>query len=225
MFCPNCGKNIADGSAFCPECGGAVKTVTPVQTVNSAPVVNNSVDTPVEGKFIDKCKAKIEGYLPNDKKKRNYVLIGLAVAMVLVFVFSYLSFTSLEGRWEFEYRTRGENVTSASELDDKQEVEFAGGTICAYSNGHKEHSEPYTEDGDYIIMDGDRVRYDCNGFTLKVFEDEDEMYSYSRVWEFGFILKMLIFIAILVILGFATFTVYKSNKLYTASVDTSGYTA
>lgn len=29
MFCPNCGKEMADESQFCPECGAAV-------TVNKA---------------------------------------------------------------------------------------------------------------------------------------------------------------------------------------------
>ncbi|MBP3300300.1 MAG: zinc-ribbon domain-containing protein [Clostridia bacterium] len=36
MFCPNCGNQIADGSAFCPACGKATNVIvqaTPVQPV------------------------------------------------------------------------------------------------------------------------------------------------------------------------------------------------
>lgn len=44
MFCKNCGKEVADDSAFCPECGANLKENTPPQTPN-APVTYNATAT------------------------------------------------------------------------------------------------------------------------------------------------------------------------------------
>ncbi len=47
MTCQNCNKDFADGFAFCPHCGNAVKTVssaaTPVAEIKAAPM--NQTDT------------------------------------------------------------------------------------------------------------------------------------------------------------------------------------
>ena len=45
MFCSNCGKQIPDGSAFCPECG--TKLTAPVtQAAPTAPVTQAAPTAP-----------------------------------------------------------------------------------------------------------------------------------------------------------------------------------
>lgn len=40
MFCVNCGKEISDGSTFCPECGAAQQGTTPPPTSNTGNYAN-----------------------------------------------------------------------------------------------------------------------------------------------------------------------------------------
>ena len=44
MFCKYCGKEIPDGSTFCPECGANLTENTPPQTPR--PPVANPEDSP-----------------------------------------------------------------------------------------------------------------------------------------------------------------------------------
>ena len=45
MFCTNCGKEIQDGSAFCPECGATQQGATP--SVTNAGSYSNQTNQPV----------------------------------------------------------------------------------------------------------------------------------------------------------------------------------
>jgi len=221
MFCPNCGKNVADGVKFCPECGSEVK---PVQ---SSPVTAASI-TPVGGSFVDNVTAKIEGFLPKDKQKRNYVSIGLAVLTIIFLIVTYSSFTSIEGRWQMEYEF--DVLTGRREypeLGEVLEVEFDGDIAKSYDTGKLEDRTPYSTSGDRLIVGGESFRYECNGFSMTMAENEIEHadgMEFSRVWTFGFVLKLLFFLALAIVSGFAAFIVYKSNKRYEAPVDTTGYT-
>lgn len=54
MFCPHCGKEIADDSAFCPLCGSPVKAAREQQSVNVATTVAtlpSAVSTPAQNIF------------------------------------------------------------------------------------------------------------------------------------------------------------------------------
>ena len=53
MICKNCGAEIADGSAFCTQCGAPVQQEQPQAQPQPQPVYNAAVSTPApEGKPI-----------------------------------------------------------------------------------------------------------------------------------------------------------------------------
>lgn len=56
MYCSNCGKQIADGTKFCPECGTSQNGAAPQQPVIN--VVNNNTNTNVN---------KVYGYVHKSK--------------------------------------------------------------------------------------------------------------------------------------------------------------
>ena len=46
MFCTNCGKEIPNGSLFCPECGASQQGVTPLPVSNASGYVGqNNIST------------------------------------------------------------------------------------------------------------------------------------------------------------------------------------
>ena len=54
MYCSNCGKQIADGSKFCPECGASQTGAAPQQPVINVVNQNTNVN-------------KVYGYRPKSK--------------------------------------------------------------------------------------------------------------------------------------------------------------
>ena len=50
MFCSNCGKEIPDGSKFCPLCGGNLTRATNISVNNQATVNGASMEVKREGK-------------------------------------------------------------------------------------------------------------------------------------------------------------------------------
>ena len=85
MFCPNCGKQIANNAAFCPECGKTVKgasapTATPNATPTAAPATPGAPTTPVSKlNYFTKVA-------PKQKRTRTYIALALGVLCIL-FVF------------------------------------------------------------------------------------------------------------------------------------------
>ena len=78
MFCIHCGKEIPDGSAFCPECGGA-------QKVEAAPAKEPPVPPSTEPDPVS---------IPLEKTKYNTLSI---VGFVIGLVSWFLNFWGLMG--------------------------------------------------------------------------------------------------------------------------------
>ena len=71
MICPNCGKQVADGSAFCPSCGRDLRAPTPSQglmllTSNYAP-----------GYRVDKVLGLVYGITVRSRGIGGNILAGL----------------------------------------------------------------------------------------------------------------------------------------------------
>jgi uncharacterized protein YbjQ (UPF0145 family) len=71
MICPNCGKQVADGTAFCPSCGRDLRLATPSQalmmlTTNHAP-----------GYKVDKVLGLVYGITVRSRGIGGNILAGL----------------------------------------------------------------------------------------------------------------------------------------------------
>ena len=71
MICPNCGKQVADGTAFCPNCGRDLRVTTPSQalmllTTNHAP-----------GHKVDKVLGLVYGITVRSRGIGGNIMAGL----------------------------------------------------------------------------------------------------------------------------------------------------
>lgn len=86
MFCPKCGKELPDGSAFCAECGANLGTKAPSAGVNSQPTTS----APSAGSVL--------GSLPVVKKYTSNPLMflfeGLAIVALISSLFSWFDVNS-----------------------------------------------------------------------------------------------------------------------------------
>ena len=124
MFCPNCGKQIADGSAFCEQCGAAQAPQAPVQP---APPVQQTYipvqPAPQPAAPAAGLKGKLKMPLPN--------LIALIAAIVMV-ISIFLPYMAAKKEYAEMLDEYGSSVTipgtdiSAKDLAEVSLVEFAG---------------------------------------------------------------------------------------------------
>lgn len=110
MFCKNCGKEIADGSKFCTQCGYRTDTVpevpvTPVASVVEQPVAQETPVTPVASVVeqsvvqevpVTPVQQPVAQQKPKKKKTGMIVLasvgaVVIAVALLIVFNLSALA--------------------------------------------------------------------------------------------------------------------------------------
>ena len=101
MFCSNCGKQIPDGSAFCPECGatlgGAQAAPAQGQAMQNFQQGFNNFQNAVKGAdYSDAFNMNRTG------NKMNYVGFGAALLM-LIFLFLPVIHLSVMGLMSFDY--------------------------------------------------------------------------------------------------------------------------
>ncbi|WP_281165133.1 TcaA 3rd/4th domain-containing protein [Liquorilactobacillus sicerae] len=77
LFCPNCGTKIKAGGQFCPNCGTKIKRV----------VAKSQTDDQPKTKAIPASPQRTKMKVPFGKKNRQFKILLLAVAVVLVAVF------------------------------------------------------------------------------------------------------------------------------------------
>lgn len=87
MFCPKCGKNISDDSAFCPSCG------QPISVVKQAEKQFNNFSEKID-KDVDSAISDIQGKRSNQILNSNrglisYILLSLITCGIYGFFFIY----------------------------------------------------------------------------------------------------------------------------------------
>ena len=140
MFCQNCGREIADGSAFCSECGASTvaPTAMPVQTVPVMP-------TPMEAGF-------------EQPKKKNGWIILIAVLSVLAVVGVLLFALHLKNK--AEEKTYYENMATISYemINGGAAAESIGNLTQAVWNNaiwkkHDSETDKYTMENGVFVDD------------------------------------------------------------------------
>ncbi len=95
MFCKKCGKQIADGSKFCPECGASFESNNAVSPANGAVPPANGAVPPANGAVPPaNGPVYIVGAAPQPAKKHGCLktfLIILAVIVIISFIGSKCS--------------------------------------------------------------------------------------------------------------------------------------
>ena len=91
MFCPKCGKESPEGSAFCPSCGAALPTATePAASPATEAAAPEAPIYEVPGGLADSAPAPVRvapaapPAAPEKPKKRSKKPLVAAVAVVLV---------------------------------------------------------------------------------------------------------------------------------------------
>ncbi|MBE7034283.1 MAG: zinc ribbon domain-containing protein [Ruminococcaceae bacterium] len=97
MFCPNCGKAVQDGVAFCPECGGKIEMLAggsqeqKNETSSQTPVAPPSLESVAEP---SKTKLKLIE-LANKKELRTNIALALLLCSLFAPIFSILGIVDL----------------------------------------------------------------------------------------------------------------------------------
>ena len=92
MICPNCGKEIPDGSFFCGECGSEVKNVAEEVKAEESVVEAKKEETPVVAEPVKEEANEPEGTVETEKPEENNTLSIIAiVGLALIFVKGYLT--------------------------------------------------------------------------------------------------------------------------------------
>lgn len=94
MFCSNCGKQIPDGSKFCPNCGAKTTAVEPQNSnfVKNESNKNNSGGIAAHQEFINHEGTTIAKLNPSQKVIK--ICIGILIFVIVVpFLFGGLKFT------------------------------------------------------------------------------------------------------------------------------------
>ena len=85
MFCPKCGKESPEGSAFCPSCGAALPTATePASAPATEAAAPEAPIYEVPGEPARSAPARVAPAAPEKPKKRSKKPLVAAVAVVLV---------------------------------------------------------------------------------------------------------------------------------------------
>ena len=95
MFCPNCGKQIPDGSKFCPYCGAKMETVEGI---------------PKKGK-------------PVRKKNSLLILIPIIVLVIVLGIFLYLKFfPRVNPEASVEHNNKGMSIAEEITKEDVESI-------------------------------------------------------------------------------------------------------
>ena len=82
MFCPNCGAQVEDGSAFCSNCGAKIEAVQPQNVVQPESQVQPEPQVqPGEDNFYQQPAQE-----PKVSKKNIKMIAGIAVAVIAVII-------------------------------------------------------------------------------------------------------------------------------------------
>lgn len=137
MFCTNCGKQIADGSAFCDQCGAVQPTQAPVQQPTpqpAAPVqqpVYQPVQQPVQQPVYQPVYQPVApAAAPKSKKLPIPALVALISAVVLLlsiflpYMVANKAYSDMIGDYGSEIAIPGTDLT-AKDLKEVSLSEFA----------------------------------------------------------------------------------------------------
>lgn len=90
MFCPNCGKEIADNSTSCPSCGATFRQEPP-QGSGNVPAKKGLM-----WQILAVCIAFLlilylfRTYLPNASMIISYIILGITAVGLLILLISWL---------------------------------------------------------------------------------------------------------------------------------------
>lgn len=144
MFCPKCGKENADGSAFCGSCGAELKQPTASNTSSDA--VNTSDDakaksseTTASSQAVDVASTSAS----TGKKNKKPLLIGLIVAIVIVVIAIVVGVTTCtkspaleEGNYSavVKPKSSSETITYTMSVGEDNTITLSYNYASRYSN-------------------------------------------------------------------------------------------
>ena len=115
MFCPNCGKQIPDGSKFCPYCGAKIEIVEVTKPDSKKYSVQGNAGSRVVKK---------------EKRNKNLVIIIIPIVAVFLaaFIFIYFNFfPRISPEKSKDYENKGltilNTLTEQNQLFDEKKIQ------------------------------------------------------------------------------------------------------
>lgn len=139
MFCPNCGNQIADGSAFCPNCGNTVNAAPqqpqqpvyqqPVQPQYQQPVYQQPAQPQYQQPVYQQPAAPAADFATMARKNLAIIMVVIAIFGALMFVLNTFQILELpvEGN---NGKTIDRSVSDIADAWDDLDESFALGYIA-----------------------------------------------------------------------------------------------
>jgi hypothetical protein len=163
MFCPNCGKEVPDGSIFCPECGTKIEkeptTDVSATTVSSTDnVVSAQPSAATDTNAAAQTQGSSNNNIPNSKlsnKKLSNKTIGIiaaavVAALVIIFIVTRPPKIKLSKYMDIDVKGYNGYGTATASFDDKAFEKDFKGKIKFTSEGKKEVDDNLGELSDLL---------------------------------------------------------------------------
>lgn len=180
MFCSQCGKEMDNTNAFCPNCGHPVANANPTpaepQQAPNAYTENAPQEATVQYSYIPQP-------VESQKKSKKGLILAIVIPCAAVFTIIVILFASLIGNFG------GKAELHEKLLRDWSRVESNDGTYYTLILDFDEDEIEYNFDStyvdrtiatyDYEVISGDTIRVEGFGEVKVKFNDDETMMTFT----------------------------------------------
>lgn len=183
MFCPNCGAQVEDGSAFCSNCGAKIEAVQPQNVVQPESQVQPEPQVqPGEDNFYQQPAQE-----PKVSKKNIKMIAGIAVAVIAVIIVVKLVAGLFGGSKDTLVRVYDSDAGKSTLYLNNKKIDTIKGNADIYTNIDKSafyvvaNQDAYYVKGkklEKILSDCSSVKVAAHG-KAAILQEGDTVYRYT----------------------------------------------
>lgn len=183
MFCPNCGAQVEDGTAFCSNCGAKIEAAQPQNVVQPESQVQPEPQVqPGEDNFYQQPAQE-----PKVSKKNIKMIAGIAVAVIAVIIVVKLVAGLFGGSKDTLVRVYDSDAGKSTLYLNNKKIETIKGNADIYTNIDKSafyvvaNQDAYYVKGkklEKILSDCSSVKVAAHG-KAAILQEGDTVYRYT----------------------------------------------